>query len=63
MHNFQRGIMKNAIALLAIGACMSVAITARAANDTAKAQFQRISDEYLDQVYFPNAPTVGTLRK
>jgi uncharacterized protein (DUF885 family) len=53
--------MKNAIALLAIGACMSVAITARAANDTAKAQFQRISDEYLDQVYFPNAPTVGTL--
>src|SRR5437588_701090 len=51
--------MKNALALLAIGACMSS--TAFAAADTAQQQFQRVSDEYLDQVYFPYAPTVGTL--
>jgi uncharacterized protein (DUF885 family) len=50
--------MKIAIALLAIGASMT-AITASAA--TAKDQFQKISDEYLDQVYFPYGPTTGTL--
>ena len=35
--------------------------TAFAANPAQQQQFQRVSDEYFDQVYFPNQPTVGTL--
>ena len=50
--------MKNILTLLAIGVSMT-AMTASAA-DTAKQQFQKISDEYLDQVYFPYGPTLGT---
>ena len=46
--------MKNAIALLVLGASM----TASAA--TAKDQFQKISDDYFDQVFFPYNPTNGT---
>src|SRR6266702_8462411 len=53
--------MKNTIALLTMGACMTAAITAHAASESTKQQFQRVSDEYLDQVYFPHAPTIGTL--
>jgi uncharacterized protein (DUF885 family) len=34
--------------------------TALAATSAAQ-QFQRVSDEYFDQVYFPNQPTAGTL--
>ncbi len=34
---------------------------AHAENPTAKQQFQRVSDEYFDQVYFPNQPTGGTV--
>ncbi|HEY1987282.1 MAG TPA: DUF885 domain-containing protein [Terracidiphilus sp.] len=49
--------MKNAIALLAMGACMSTFVAAQ----SAKLQFQKVSDEYFDQVYFPAQPTVGTL--
>jgi uncharacterized protein (DUF885 family) len=33
---------------------------AHAENLTAKQQFQRVSDEYFDQVYFPNQPVGGT---
>jgi uncharacterized protein (DUF885 family) len=51
--------MKNAIALLAIGVSMT-AITASAAT-SAKEQFQKISDDYLDKVYFPYNPTGATL--
>ncbi len=40
---------------------MLSAITARAAKETWKQQFQTVSDEYLDQVYFHFAPTNGTL--
>ena len=40
---------------------MLSAITARAAKETWKQQFQTVSDEYLDQVYFHYAPTNGTL--
>jgi uncharacterized protein (DUF885 family) len=40
---------------------MTAAITAHAANESTQQQFQIVSDEYLDQVYFPAAPTVGTL--
>jgi len=53
--------MKNVFALLTIGACMSTSVSSHAAKEPWKDQFQRVSDEYFDQVYFPNAPTTGTL--
>jgi uncharacterized protein (DUF885 family) len=53
--------MKKSIALFALGACMSGAVSARAQNSAAQQQFQRVSDEYFDKVYFPNQPTAGTL--
>jgi uncharacterized protein (DUF885 family) len=37
---------------------MSSAIAVRA--ESPKEEFQKISDEYFDQVYFPNQPTSGT---
>ena len=40
---------------------MTPAISAHAANDAARQQFQKVSDEYFDKVYFPNQPTIGTL--
>jgi len=40
---------------------MSSAIPSHAANDTWKEKFERISNEYLDEVYFHYAPTGGTL--
>jgi len=53
--------MKNLLALIALGACMSTALPANATTESAQHQFQRVSDEYFDTVYFPNQPTVGTL--
>jgi len=35
-------------------------MVAAAQQETAKQQFQRVSDEYFDQVFFPNAPSTGT---
>ena len=52
--------MKKFVAALAIGVCMS-SLTAHANKETWKDQFNRVSDEYFDQVYFPYAPTQGTL--
>jgi uncharacterized protein (DUF885 family) len=40
---------------------MASAITAHAANENWKRQFEKVSDEYFDQVYFHYAPTQGTL--
>jgi uncharacterized protein (DUF885 family) len=40
---------------------MSTVFSAHAANDATMQQFQKVSDEYFDKVYFPNQPTVGTL--
>ena len=40
---------------------MSSAIVAHAANEDWKQQFQKVSDDYFDQVYFHYSPTVGTL--
>src|SRR5215472_6129661 len=51
--------MKNILAMLAMGVCMYTATGAAA--ESAKEQFQKVSDEYFDTVYFPYAPTVGTL--
>ena len=53
--------MKNVIALLVIGACMSSATTAHAEKESSKDQFQKVSDAYFDQVYFHYQPTLGTL--
>jgi uncharacterized protein (DUF885 family) len=53
--------MKKFSALLAIGVCMCSAISAHAEKETWKEQFQKVSDEYLDQVYFHFNPTGGTL--
>ncbi len=51
--------MKEAFATIALGVLM-FSSAARAANDAAIRQFQQVSDEYFDQVYFHYAPTVGT---
>jgi uncharacterized protein (DUF885 family) len=40
---------------------MFTAISAHAANPAIQQQFQHVSDEYFDKLYFPNQPTVGTL--
>jgi uncharacterized protein (DUF885 family) len=40
---------------------MSSAISGYAASDNWKEQFQKVSDEYFDQVYFHYGPTNGTL--
>jgi len=53
--------MKKIFATVVLGVCMSSAIPAHAANEDWKQQFQKTSDEYLDQVYFHYAPTSGTL--
>jgi uncharacterized protein (DUF885 family) len=52
--------MKKAFVLLAIGVFMSTSGIASAAESSSQ-QFQRVSDEYFYQVYFPYAPTGGTL--
>src|SRR4051812_22042814 len=57
----ERLTMKNLLALTVLGACMTTAFPAHAAKESWKEQFQRVSDEYFDTVYFPNQPTVGTL--
>jgi uncharacterized protein (DUF885 family) len=39
---------------------MSSAIVAHAAKENWQQQFQKVSDDYFDQVYFPHQPTSGT---
>jgi uncharacterized protein (DUF885 family) len=53
--------MKKIFVLLAIGACMTSAINAKTADKDWKQEFQKVSDEYFDQVYFHYSPTAGTL--
>ena len=52
--------MKKLAAIFAIGACMSATMAAHAEQETWKQQFQKVSDEYFDQVYFHYQPTQGT---
>jgi uncharacterized protein (DUF885 family) len=52
--------MKRLVTLFAMGVCMSSAITARAATKTWKQQLEKLSNEYLDQVYLLYQPTLGT---
>ena len=40
---------------------MMVAAVAHAENETANKQFLQTSNEYFDQVYYPNQPTSGTV--
>jgi len=47
--------------LLAIGVCMTATIPALASQEKWKEQFQRVSNEYFDTVYFPYGPTGGTM--
>ena len=56
-----RGKMKRFVAQFTIGVFMLSAITVYAANENWKQQFEKVSDEYFDQVYFHYAPTNGTL--
>jgi uncharacterized protein (DUF885 family) len=53
--------MNKSLTLLALGVCMSTLSSAQAANPAAQQQFLKASDDYLDRVYFPNQPTIGTL--
>jgi uncharacterized protein (DUF885 family) len=53
--------MNKFVAVLTIGVCMGSALNAYAAKENWKQMFNRVSDEYFDQVYFPYAPTNGTL--
>jgi uncharacterized protein (DUF885 family) len=53
--------MNKSIALLALGVCMSTAVSGQPANPASQQQFQKVSDEYFDKIYFPNQPTSGTL--
>ena len=55
----KRDAMNKIFATLAIGACMSATLSAHAAEDW-KQQFQKVSDDYFDQVYFHFAPSQGT---
>jgi uncharacterized protein (DUF885 family) len=52
--------MRRATALLAFGVCLSAWVAANAAVNW-KQQFNRVSDDYFDQVYFYFGPTNGTL--
>ncbi|MGA2084529.1 MAG: DUF885 family protein, partial [Terracidiphilus sp.] len=52
--------MKKFVVLFAIGVGMSLAMNAHAAKEDWKQKFERVSDEYFDQVYFHYSPTSGT---
>ncbi len=58
LNNWPRTTLAH-LALL-IGVCMAISIPAHA-NETVQQQFKRLSNQYLDQVYFLYAPTTGTL--
>jgi uncharacterized protein (DUF885 family) len=53
--------MKKFFVLLAIGAYMTSAMSAHATHENWKQNFEKVSDEYFDQVYFHYGPTNGTL--
>jgi uncharacterized protein (DUF885 family) len=55
-----RGTVKAAVSVVAIGVCMSSTMAAHAANETWKQQFEKVSDEYFDQVFFHYKPSNGT---
>jgi uncharacterized protein (DUF885 family) len=52
--------MRHFVVLLAIGVFMASANTVYAANENWKQQFEKVSNDYFDQVYFHFSPTSGT---
>jgi uncharacterized protein (DUF885 family) len=54
-------MMKKVVVLFLIGVCMCASTIAHAAKETWKEEFNRVSNEYFDQVYFHYSPTSGTL--
>jgi uncharacterized protein (DUF885 family) len=52
--------MKKVAVLLTIGVFMSSSVTVHAAKENWKQQFEKVSDEYFDQVYFHYSPSSGT---
>jgi uncharacterized protein (DUF885 family) len=53
--------MNKPLVLFVLGASMTLNAAAPADNATAKDQFQRVSDQYFDQVLFPFQPSAGTI--
>ena len=53
--------MNKFVTLLAFGAFMTLSAAAYSENTPAQKQFQRVSDDYFDQVYYPHQPTAGTV--
>ncbi|HXS78408.1 MAG TPA: DUF885 domain-containing protein [Terracidiphilus sp.] len=53
--------MTKLVTLLAFGACMTLSTAAFSETQNAQQQFQRVSDEYFNQVYYPHQPTAGTV--
>ena len=53
--------MRKILAPVVLGVCMFPAMPSHAANEDWKQQFEKASNEYLDEVYFHYAPTSGTL--
>ena len=51
--------MKKSAVFLVLGALMISAV--RAHSETPKQRFEKVSDEYFDQVCFPYQPTAGTI--
>jgi uncharacterized protein (DUF885 family) len=54
-------MMKKLSVLLVMGVFMASAISVHAAKENWKQQFEKVSNEYFDQVYFHYGPTGGTL--
>jgi uncharacterized protein (DUF885 family) len=52
--------MRQFVVLLAIGVFMASANLVYAANENWKQQFEQVSNDYFDQLYFPYNPTSGT---
>jgi uncharacterized protein (DUF885 family) len=52
--------MRRLIGLIGIGVFIFAGTIARAATDDWKLKFTKLSDEYFDEVFFPNSPSAGT---
>jgi uncharacterized protein (DUF885 family) len=59
--DMRRDAMKRIHGFVVIGVFMASAVFAHAASEDWKHHLQRLSDEYIDQVYFHYQPTQGTL--
>jgi uncharacterized protein (DUF885 family) len=53
--------MKRLVGLIAIGAFMFTGTIARAATEDWKQKSTKLSDEFFDEVFFPNSPSTATV--